>query len=82
MKRAWFKGRLMEGDIALSPFDRGFTLGDGLFETMRVVNGKPFHVWQVCGYLKLIPFVYFKFGGIFFCCGCSVVHILVMCWLV
>jgi branched-chain amino acid aminotransferase len=39
MKRAWFKGRLMEGDIALSPFDRGFTLGDGLFETMLVLNG-------------------------------------------
>lgn len=39
MKRVWFKGRLVEGDIALSPFDRGLTLGDGLFETMLVLNG-------------------------------------------
>lgn len=39
MKRVWFKGGLHDGDIALSPFDRGLTLGDGLFETMLVLNG-------------------------------------------
>lgn len=39
MKRVWFKGGLVEGDIALSPFDRGLTLGDGLFETLLVLNG-------------------------------------------
>ncbi len=39
MKRVWFKGQLTDGDIALSPFDRGLMLGDGLFETMLVVNG-------------------------------------------
>lgn len=39
MKRVWFKGGLVEGDIALSAFDRGLTLGDGLFETMLVLNG-------------------------------------------
>ncbi len=39
MKRIWHRGGLMEGDIALSPFDRGLTLGDGLFETMLVLNG-------------------------------------------
>ena len=39
MKRVWFKGNLVEGDIALSAFDRGLLLGDGLFETMLVHNG-------------------------------------------
>ena len=39
MKRVWFKGGVVAGDIALSPFDRGLTLGDGLFETMLVLNG-------------------------------------------
>lgn len=39
MKRVWFKGEVVAGDIGLSPFDRGLTLGDGLFETMLVLNG-------------------------------------------
>lgn len=39
MKRVWFQGGSVEGDIALSPFDRGLLLGDGLFETMMVHNG-------------------------------------------
>lgn len=29
-----------EADAAVSPFDRGFTLGDGLFETLRVKGGR------------------------------------------
>ena len=29
------------GEAALDPRDRGFTLGDGLFETMRVSGGRP-----------------------------------------
>lgn len=39
MKRVWSRGGLIEGDISLSPFDRGLTLGDGLFETLLVLNG-------------------------------------------
>jgi branched-chain amino acid aminotransferase len=39
MKRVWFKGALASETIALSPFDRGLTLGDGLFETLLVLNG-------------------------------------------
>ncbi|HEY2951031.1 MAG TPA: aminotransferase class IV [Verrucomicrobiae bacterium] len=36
-------GRLVpEEQALLSVFDRGFLYGDGLFETLRVVHGKPF----------------------------------------
>ncbi|HVU26622.1 MAG TPA: aminotransferase class IV [Verrucomicrobiae bacterium] len=37
---------LPEADAVVSIFDRGFLLGDGLFETMRVVGGKPFRFAQ------------------------------------
>lgn len=38
--RIWLQGRLMEeGEAGVSPLDRGFTLGDGLFETLRVKAG-------------------------------------------
>ncbi|MGI8476769.1 MAG: aminotransferase class IV, partial [Thermomicrobiales bacterium] len=36
----WINGRLEPASRArLDPRDRGFTLGDGLFETMRVTSG-------------------------------------------
>jgi branched-chain amino acid aminotransferase len=36
----WVNGELLPvGEAALDPRDRGFTLGDGLFETMRVRGG-------------------------------------------
>jgi branched-chain amino acid aminotransferase len=41
MSLIWFDGGLCKrGDIDISPFNRGLTLGDGLFETILVVGGK------------------------------------------
>jgi branched-chain amino acid aminotransferase len=38
----WLNGRLLpEAEAQLSIFDRGFTLGDGVFETLRVKAGRP-----------------------------------------
>jgi aminodeoxychorismate lyase len=37
---------LLEGEASVSVSDRGFLLGDGLFETLRVANGKPFRPAQ------------------------------------
>jgi branched-chain amino acid aminotransferase len=40
--QVWLNGRLLaETEASLSIFDRGFTLGDGVFETLRVVAGRP-----------------------------------------
>ena len=39
-RRLWVNGKLLPvGQAALDPRDRGFTLGDGLFETMRARGG-------------------------------------------
>jgi len=42
--RAWLDGRLLDDPDApaLSIQDHGFTVGDGVFETVKVVAGKPF----------------------------------------
>jgi branched-chain amino acid aminotransferase len=42
--RAWVNGRLLDdpGEPALPVSDHGFTVGDGVFETMKVVDGRPF----------------------------------------
>lgn len=41
--RVWVDDRLVEEDDALvSAFDHGFSVGDGVFETLKVVNGTPF----------------------------------------
>jgi branched-chain amino acid aminotransferase len=40
--RIWIDGRIVAADDAhLSAFDRGFQLGDGVFETLRVRGGRP-----------------------------------------
>lgn len=41
----WLNGALLANDAArLDPADRGFTLGDGVFETLRISAGHPVHV--------------------------------------
>lgn len=38
----WVDGRLLPAETAhISVFDRGFQLGDGIFETLRAKNGRP-----------------------------------------
>jgi branched-chain amino acid aminotransferase len=45
MSIVWLNGALLGGDIArIDPADRGFTLGDGLFETIRAADGVAVHV--------------------------------------
>ena len=43
--KVWLGPRLVEAaDAVVSVADRGFTSGDGVFETLKVVNGAPFAV--------------------------------------
>jgi len=40
----WLNGRIVDASVArIDPADRGFTLGDGLFETLRVRDGHAPH---------------------------------------
>ena len=42
MNRIWLNGALLPAaDARIDPADRGFNLGDGVFETIRAVGGKP-----------------------------------------
>jgi branched-chain amino acid aminotransferase len=41
-----------EAQAVITVFDRSFLYGDGLFETMRVANGKPFRWTQHCERLE------------------------------
>jgi branched-chain amino acid aminotransferase len=43
MSIIWFNGQFTSGKISLDAGDRGLTLGDGLFETIAVLNARP--VW-------------------------------------
>ena len=41
--RAWCNGSLLDPDVpAISVLDHGFTVGDGVFEAVKVVDGRPF----------------------------------------
>jgi branched-chain amino acid aminotransferase len=40
---AWLNGALVD-EARIDPADRGFTLGDGVFETIRVIGGRPRHL--------------------------------------
>ena len=41
--RVWLNDRLVEpGEAKVSVFDHGLTVGDGIFETCKIVNGVPF----------------------------------------
>lgn len=44
--KIWFNGEIVElAQARLSPLDRGVTVGDGVFETLRVYRGTPF-AWR------------------------------------
>jgi len=46
-KQVYLNGRFVsETEAVVSVFDRGFLLGDGLFETVRVASGRPFRLAQ------------------------------------
>jgi len=46
MKQAWLNGRLCPvAQLQIDPADRGFTLGDGLFETMNLHQGRVLRLW-------------------------------------
>ncbi|HYJ66647.1 MAG TPA: aminodeoxychorismate lyase [Nocardioidaceae bacterium] len=42
--RVWVNGTILDDAYApvLSVFDHGFTVGDGVFETVKVIDGRPF----------------------------------------
>jgi len=43
MATVYLNGQFLpDGAALISPLDRGFTYGDGVYEVIRVVNGKPF----------------------------------------
>ena len=41
MSRVWFNGAMTEGPLMVDARDRGLTLGDGVFETLMVLNRSP-----------------------------------------
>ena len=44
-RAVWLNGRMVDPeDAVVSVFDHGFTVGDGVFETLKVMGGRPFAV--------------------------------------
>ena len=44
--RIWLNGALQDDEATVSPLDHGLTTGDGVFETIKIVDGRPFAVTQ------------------------------------
>ena len=42
--RIWLNGTLQDDLAGVSPLDHGLTTGDGVFETVKIVHGRPFAV--------------------------------------
>ncbi|MEU4194126.1 aminotransferase class IV [Kribbella sp. NPDC026611] len=42
--RIWLNGVLRDDAATISPLDHGLTTGDGVFETIKIVDGQPFAV--------------------------------------
>jgi branched-chain amino acid aminotransferase len=42
--RIWLNGALADDEATVSPLDHGLTTGDGVFETIKVEEGRPFAV--------------------------------------
>ncbi|MGW1347549.1 aminotransferase class IV [Kribbella sp. NPDC002412] len=42
--RIWLNGTLQDDQAVVSPLDHGLTTGDGVFETIKIVDGRPFAV--------------------------------------
>lgn len=51
MSRTWFNGALTEGPLTIERGERGLLLGDGLFETILVLNRTP--LWGNMHFLRL-----------------------------
>jgi branched-chain amino acid aminotransferase len=50
----WLNGKMLaEEDARISVFDRGFTVGDGIFETVNVKSGVPFALTRHLARLRL-----------------------------
>jgi branched-subunit amino acid aminotransferase/4-amino-4-deoxychorismate lyase len=61
MPWVWLNGKLTRaGDATVSVFDRGFTLGDGVFDTLRILNRCPLqwraHWRRFCSTAKRLGF--------------------------
>ena len=50
--KIWFNGEIRNEQGVIGARDRGFLLGDGVFETLSVINGEPLFLSRHVGRLK------------------------------